>query len=90
MADRVWDLTSTSALQSAATWLLKKAGAMLVVIVRVDDLAISADPQLAPRDSAHLLEDRMPEIHSILQAEREEARAKADRARDREVKRASK
>lgn len=86
MAKREWDLTSVNALQAAAAWMLKKAGALLVVVVRVDDLAISADPQLAPRDSLHLLEDRMPELHSVLQREREEARAKADRAREKALR----
>ena len=82
-----WDLASSNALQAAAVWLLKKAGALLVVIVRIDDLAIAADPQLAPRDSQNLLEDRMPDLHERLEAERQEARAKADRARQRAVKR---
>lgn len=86
---REWDLTSVNALQSAAVWMLKKAGALMVVVIRVDDLAVSADPMLAPRDSQALLEDRMPQIHETLQREREEARALAERKREREIKRAT-
>jgi hypothetical protein len=78
-----WDLTSVNALQSAAEWMRKKSGAMLVIFVRADDLAISADPQLAPRDSVGLLEDRMPELHATLQAERTRVQGIADRKRER-------
>lgn len=76
---REWDLTSGNALQAAAAWLLKKSGALCVVIVRVDDLAVAGDPQLAPRDVLTLLDDRAPHLHETLERERQEALAKLDR-----------
>jgi hypothetical protein len=87
MAKRELDLSGNHALQSMTEWLRKKSGALLVCVVRVDDLAISADPQLAPRDSQNLLEDRMPALHDRLQEERKKARELADRKRLRAEKR---
>jgi hypothetical protein len=89
MAKRDWELTSNGALQAAAAWLLKKSGALLVVIVRVDDLAIAADPLCAPRESQRLLEDRMPELHERLERERQLARELADRKLARAAKKGS-
>ena len=87
MANRNWDLTSNNALQAAAKWLLEKSGALLVVIIRVDDLAIAADPGCAPRESQNLIEDRLPELHERLERERVAARELADRKRVRDEKR---
>lgn len=78
---RAWDLTTTNALQAAATWLLRKSGALLVCVVRVDDLAIAGDPKLAPRDVLTVLDDRLVMLHERLQESRREALAKADKAR---------
>jgi hypothetical protein len=89
MANREWDLTSNNALQAAAKWLLEKSGALLVVIIRVDDLAIAADPGCAPRESHNLIEDRIAELHERLERERHAARELADRKRVREEKRAN-
>ena len=57
-----------------------------MVIVRVDDLAVSADQALAPRDALHILEDRMPELHERLQAERVVAQEKLQRKTKKEEK----
>ena len=89
MPNREWDLTSTSSLQGSAEWLRKKSGALLVVVIRVDDLAIAADPACAPRESENLLLDRAPELHARLEELRREALAKLDRDRDREQRKAA-
>jgi hypothetical protein len=83
MAGKGWDLTSTNSLQGAAKWLLKLAGgsALVVIVVRVDDLAIAADPLVSPRDTLGLLADRYPELHDTLQAERVKELEKRDRQR---------
>jgi hypothetical protein len=70
-----WDLTSS------------KSGALMVAIIRVDDLAVAADPQLAPRDSVNLIEDRASQIWDRLKEQRAEEQAKQDRARQRAEKR---
>ncbi len=87
---RGWDLTSTHSLQSAAGWLRKNAGpdTLFVCVVRVDDLAISADPALLPRDVLGLFENRLPELRSTLEAERTEALAKHGKAAEKAAKRA--
>jgi hypothetical protein len=76
-----WDWGSNSSLQAAAAWALKKAGdgALVVVIVRVDDLAIAGDPKLAPRDVMNLLEHRAPELSARLQDLRQAEIAKNDK-----------
>lgn len=81
-----WDLTSTNSLQGAARWILNNAGkdALTVVVIRVDDLAIAADPLVAPGDIIALLEDRQHELAAKLLAERKEYLAKQDRARKKE------
>jgi hypothetical protein len=86
---RDWDLTSNNALQAAAKWLLEKSGALLVIVIRVDDLAIAADPGCAPREAQNLIEDRMPELHAWLTEERTKALGVIDRKRAREEKRAN-
>jgi hypothetical protein len=80
-------MTKASAVAGLAEWMRKGSGALMVVVVRVDDLAIAADPQLAPRDTVTLLEDRMPEIHAQLQAARVEWLAKLDRQREKSLRR---
>ncbi len=78
-----WDLASTGSLQAAARWILGRSGALCVCVIRVDDLAIAGDLQLAPKDVLALLEDRAPELHATLEAERKEAREKIERQRAR-------
>jgi hypothetical protein len=50
------------------------------------DLAVAADPQLAPRDSVNLIEHRETEIWDRLKEQRAEELALADRKRSREAK----
>jgi hypothetical protein len=47
---------------------------------------VAADPQLAPRDSVNLIEDRETEIWDRLKEQRAEELALADRKRGREAK----
>ncbi|QMV19669.1 hypothetical protein GOB94_13950 [Granulicella sp. 5B5] len=69
--------------QGMAEWIRKSStvgggGCLCVCVVRVDDLAIAADPLLAPRDVELLLADRAPELHALLESQRKEALAKLD------------
>jgi hypothetical protein len=73
------DMTSLSAVQGLAEWLCKGSGALFVLVVRVDDLAIAADPQLKPADTLHLIEDRREEMHAVLAKHRDDAKAKAEK-----------
>jgi hypothetical protein len=73
-------------MQGIARWLCKGSGALVVCVIRVDDLAIAADPQLAPREVEALLEDRAPELHALLEQERAEKLAKQDRQREKKAR----
>ena len=73
-----WDLTSTHALEAAAEWIRKRAGALAVVIVRVDDAVLSVDPQMTPRDADGLVCERMRELaRGVDQARREKRQAES-------------
>jgi hypothetical protein len=93
MADnRDWSKTGT--IQGMAEWLRKQGaagggGCLFVCVVRVDDLAIAADPQLAPRDLLALFEDRLPELRARLEAERKERQDVIDRRNERAARRAT-
>jgi hypothetical protein len=80
------DLTKLSAMQGIANWLCKGSGALVVCVIRVDDLAIAADPQLAPCDVESLLEHRAPEFHALLEQQRVEKLAKQDRQREKKAR----
>ena len=41
---RKWDMASTHSLESGAEWLLGKADALAVVVIRVNDAVLAADP----------------------------------------------
>lgn len=79
------DMTSLSAVQGLAEWMRKGSGALMVCVVRVDDLAIAADPHLAPRDVLTLFEDRVTELAATLDAQRRERLAKIDRRNERKT-----
>lgn len=77
------DMTSLSAVQGLAEWMRKGSGALFVLVVRVDDLAIAADPLLKPEDTMHLVDDRKEEMHALLAMLRREARAKLEKKKER-------
>lgn len=62
---REWDLTSTHSLEGAAEWIRKKADAVLVLIVRGEDVVFAVDPRV-PRyaDAATMVEAAMPELET--------------------------
>lgn len=72
-----WDLTSLHSLDAGAEWLRNRAGALLVLVVRADDVAVAVDPAIAPRDAAAMVEAAMPEIHARLESDRQAAKAEA-------------
>ncbi len=75
-----WDLTSQRSLTSAAKWVCEGSGALAVLVIREGDVAIWADPKVAPRDTLMLLETRIDKIRETLQERREAARAKQVKA----------
>lgn len=53
----------------------------MVLVIRVDDLAIAASPGIAPKHTLDLLADRQEEMHAVLAQQRDEARRKLGASR---------
>ena len=71
------DWTKTGTIVAYAEWLREKSGALAVVIVRRDDAALAADPQLAAEDARELVEARVSLLADDLEAARREKRKAA-------------
>ena len=65
-----WDLTTSSGMSSAAAWLRKSGDAVVVVVIRAEDVAFSVDPRVAPRDAIELLKQELPALMEHLQSDR--------------------
>jgi phosphoglycerate dehydrogenase-like enzyme len=74
---REWDLTSTHSLESGAEWLRMKAGALCVVVVRVEDAVLAADPGLSASDAEELVAGYMMKLARDLESARREKRRAA-------------
>ena len=72
-----WDLTSLHSLEGAAEWIRKNSGALLVLVVRAEDVAFAVDAQVAPADARDMVEIVMPGAMARLESERLEAKARA-------------
>jgi hypothetical protein len=72
-----WDLTSLNSLQSAAKWVREGSGALLVLVVRAEDVAFAVDEQIAPSDALTMVEVAMPDAMRRLEEMRLEAKARA-------------
>ncbi|MHB8303631.1 MAG: hypothetical protein ACYDC6_12450 [Acidobacteriaceae bacterium] len=58
-----WDLTSEHSLEGAAEWVRKKSDAVLVLIVRGEDVVFAVDPRVPHyADAATMVEVAMPEL----------------------------
>ena len=72
-----WDLTSLHSLESAAEWIRKGSGALLVLVVRPNDIAFAVHPEVRPKDAIEMVELVLPETQIGLERRREEAKQKA-------------
>jgi hypothetical protein len=73
---REWDLKSTHSLKVRAEWLRTKSAALAVIVIRVNDSVLAADPGIAPRDVDSLVCQQMRELARSLEgARREKKRA---------------
>lgn len=72
-----WDLTSLHSCEGGAEWIRKNAGALLVLVVRPEDVAVALDPQIAPRDVPNMVEFALEGVVDRLEEQRLEARARA-------------
>jgi hypothetical protein len=69
-----WDLTSLHSLEGAAEWIRKNSGALLVLVVRAEDIAFAVDAQIAPADARVMVELVMPDVQRRLEQQRMAAR----------------
>jgi hypothetical protein len=72
-----WDLTSRNSCNAGAEWFRKQSGALLVLVVRAEDVAFALDGEIKPEDALGMVEAAMPEIVTAARTERLEARARA-------------
>jgi hypothetical protein len=52
-----WDLTSLHSLEGAAEWIRKNSGALLVLVVRAEDVALAVDKEVAGGDARDMVEE---------------------------------
>ena len=74
---RKWDMASTHSLESGAEWLLGKADALAVVVIRVNDAVLAADPGISPADVDRLVCERMQQLVRNLNLARHDKRKAA-------------
>lgn len=74
-----WDLTAAGGMWSAMEWIRKESGALVVVALRVDDMAFSVDAGVQPGDAVELLRSELPALLTMLVQQRaaEKAHARA-------------
>jgi hypothetical protein len=76
-----WDLTSLHSLEGAAEWIGKNSGALLVLVVRAEDVAFAVDPTVTPSAARDMVEIVMPDAMHRLEQKRIAARDLADEKR---------
>ena len=72
-----WDLTRQGGMWSAMEWIRRDAGALLVVAIRVDDMAFSVAPGMTPKDAVDMLRDELPSLLAMLKQKQEAGKARA-------------
>lgn len=75
MSKQKWDLTSTHSLEGAAGWIRKRSGALLVLVIRPNDVAFDVDPNLAPVDAIATVREEMPGLLQHLMAQRQKRKS---------------
>lgn len=72
-----WDLTRQGGMWSAMEWIRRDSGALLVVALRVDDMAFNVAPGMAPRDAVEMLRDELPALLEMLKQQQAAGKARA-------------
>jgi hypothetical protein len=72
-----WDLSSLHSLEGGADWIRKNSGAVLVLVVRGEDVAFSVDARVAPAAAREMVECVLPEAAEQLNQRRIVARDQA-------------
>jgi hypothetical protein len=71
------DWTRTGTVAGYAKYLREQSGALCVLVIRVGDAVLAADPGLAPTDAAQLIVEYLPHLAGDLDASRKEKRPAA-------------
>jgi len=77
MARKPPDWKRTGTIVAYAEWLREQSGALAVVVVRVNDAALAADPMLAPTDAQDTVIARVIDLARDLEAACKEKRKAA-------------
>ncbi len=77
MGKQGWDLTSVNSLAGAAKWIRKGSNALLVLVVRPNDVAFDVDPALAPMDAINTVRNELPELLQQLIDQRAKGKGKS-------------
>jgi hypothetical protein len=69
------DWSTVGTLVQMSEWLRKESGALCVLVVRVKDSTLAADPRLAPAEALRLIHEYAPGLALELEQARHEKRA---------------
>ncbi|MDR3797994.1 MAG: hypothetical protein P4K93_07565 [Terracidiphilus sp.] len=67
-------LPNTAELMRKATQLRTDSEALIVIVIRVNDVAFSVDPGVAPKDAGETIESELPALLQHLAESREKGR----------------
>ena len=68
------DWSTVGTLIGVGEWLRRESGALCVLVIRVGDATLAADPGLAPADALGLIHEHAPGLAAELEQERREKR----------------
>lgn len=68
------DWTKTGTIVAYAEWLRAKSDAFAVIVLRLNDGALAAQPDIPPRDVQALVEEHLPSLVEDLAVARREKR----------------
>lgn len=83
-----WDLASLHSLEGAAEWIRKQSDALLVLVVRAEDVAFAVHPEVAPRDAEDMVQIAMEGVPERLKQQRAERRRELDMKEEKKRQRA--
>jgi hypothetical protein len=68
------DWSTVGTLVAVSEWLRRESGALCVLVIRVNDSTLAADPGLAPADALGLIEEYAPGLAAELEQARQQKR----------------
>ena len=72
-----WDLTSKDSCARAAEWIREESDALLVLVVRPEDMSFSVHTSIAVNDAIDVVVNELPALRQGLTEQRAQAKGKA-------------